>query len=67
MNFNKGTYVLQKVPPPCSELGHAPCMPRNGSLPERVVVDPREELAENLNVPKPALQKTYSMRILFLT
>jgi hypothetical protein len=44
MNFNNGTYVLQKVPPPCSERGRAPCLPGDGSLPEHVVVDPRGKI-----------------------
>jgi outer membrane receptor protein involved in Fe transport len=38
VNFNNGTYVVQKVPPPCSERGHAPCIPGDGTLPEHVVV-----------------------------
>jgi hypothetical protein len=43
-NFNNGTYVIQKLPPPCSERGHAPCMPGDGTLPEHVVVDPRGQI-----------------------
>jgi len=27
MNFNNGTYILQKQPPPCSVQGVAPCIP----------------------------------------
>ena len=27
INFNNGTYVVQKLPPPCSERGFAPCIP----------------------------------------
>ncbi len=47
MDFNTGNYVLQKVPPPCSVRGHAPCMPGDGSLPAHVVVDPRGKIAFN--------------------
>jgi outer membrane receptor protein involved in Fe transport len=43
-NFNNGTYVIQKLPPPCSERGHAPCIPGDGTLPEHVVVDPRGKI-----------------------
>jgi hypothetical protein len=38
INFNNGTYIVQKVPPPCSERGFAPCIPGDGTLPEHVVV-----------------------------
>ena len=27
VNFNNGTYVVQKLPPSCTERGHAPCIP----------------------------------------
>ncbi|HEY4047860.1 MAG TPA: carboxypeptidase regulatory-like domain-containing protein [Acidobacteriaceae bacterium] len=47
MDFSNGTYVLQKVPPPCSVRGHAPCIPGNGTLPAHVVVDPRGKIAHN--------------------
>ena len=47
MDFNTGNYVLQKVPPPCSVRGHAPCIPGNGTLPDHVVVDPRGKIAFN--------------------
>lgn len=40
INFNDGTYVVQKLPPSCAERGHAPCIPGNGTLPEHVVVSP---------------------------
>jgi len=48
INFNNGTYVLQKVPPTCAERGHAPCMPGDGTLPDHVVVDPRGKIAHNV-------------------
>ncbi|MBW4027744.1 MAG: hypothetical protein HIU93_10110 [Acidobacteria bacterium] len=47
MDFSNGTYVLQKVPPPCSVRGHAPCIPGDGTLPAHVVVDPRGKIAHN--------------------
>ena len=48
MNFANGTYVLQKVPPPCSVRGYAPCIPGDGTLPANVVVDPRGKIAHNV-------------------
>ena len=45
MNFNDGTYVLQKVPPTCATRGFAPCLPDpDGRLPDHVVVDPRGKI-----------------------
>lgn len=35
-DFNTGNYILQALPPPCSEVGAAPCIP--GTLPAHVVV-----------------------------
>jgi hypothetical protein len=46
-DFSNGTYVLQKLPPPCSVRGFAPCIPGNGSLPAHVVVDPRGKIAHD--------------------
>src|SRR5882672_10337105 len=40
-DFSNGTYVIQKLPPPCNVRGFAPCIPGNGTLPAHVVVDPR--------------------------
>ena len=37
INFNNGTYIVQKLPPPCSIRGHAPCIPGDGTLPAHVV------------------------------
>jgi hypothetical protein len=48
MNFNDGTYVLQKLPPSCASRGFAPCIPGNGQLPAHVVVDPRGKIAHNV-------------------
>ena len=47
VDFTNGTYVLQKLPPPCSVRGHAPCIPGDGTLPDHVVVDPRGKIADN--------------------
>jgi len=46
-DFSNGTYVLQKLPPPCSVRGFAPCIPGNGTLPAHVVVDPRGKIAHD--------------------
>lgn len=48
VNFNNGTYVLQKVPPACSARGFAPCIPGDGTLPDHVVVDKRGKIAHNV-------------------
>jgi len=47
MDLSNGTYVLQKLPPPCSVRGHAPCIPGDGTLPDHVVLDPRGKIAHN--------------------
>jgi hypothetical protein len=46
-DFSNGTYVLQKLPPPCSVRGFAPCIPGDGTLPAHVVVDPRGKIAHD--------------------
>jgi hypothetical protein len=38
IDFNSGNYMVQRLPPSCSERGHAPCIPGNGTLPDHVVV-----------------------------
>lgn len=48
VNFGNGTYVIQKLPPPCSVRGHAPCIPGDGTLPAHVVLDPRGKIAHNV-------------------
>jgi len=41
MDFNNGTYVLQKTAPPCAQAMAAPCVPTpDGSLPANVLVSP---------------------------
>src|SRR5216683_1239628 len=46
-DFTTGNYVLQKLPPPCSVRGFAPCIPGDGTLPAHVVVDPRGQIAHD--------------------
>src|SRR6266851_9011054 len=46
-DFTTGNYVLQKLPPPCTVRGFAPCIPGNGTLPAHVVVDPRGKIAHD--------------------
>jgi Carboxypeptidase regulatory-like domain len=48
MDFNNGTYILAKVPPPCSVRGHVPCIPGDGTLPDHVVVSPNGRIAHNV-------------------
>jgi outer membrane receptor protein involved in Fe transport len=40
IDFNSGTYLVQKLPPSCAARGYAPCIPGNGQLPDHVVVSP---------------------------
>jgi len=52
VDFSNGTYIVQKLPPPCSQRGFAPCIPDiagqpAGTLPDHVVVDPRGKIAHN--------------------
>lgn len=47
MDLNNGTYILQDPPQSCDVLGHAPCIPGDGTLPADVVVDPRGKIAYN--------------------
>ena len=49
MDFANGTYILQKVPPPCSVRGHAPCIPGDGTLPANVVALPFSHIAHNVH------------------
>jgi hypothetical protein len=44
IDFNNGTYVVQQLPPSCTERGHAPCIPGNGKLPDHVVVSPNGKI-----------------------
>jgi len=47
IDFSNGTYVIQKLPPPCIVRGFAPCIPGDGTLPAHVVVDPRGKIAHD--------------------
>lgn len=44
-NMNTGNYLLQALPPPCSELGHAPCIP--GTLPAHVAISGNHKILQN--------------------
>jgi outer membrane receptor protein involved in Fe transport len=44
INFNDGTYVVQKLPPSCATRGFAPCIPGDGTLPAHVVVSPNGKI-----------------------
>jgi hypothetical protein len=47
VDFSNGTYIVQKLPPPCTVRGFAPCIPGNGALPAHVVVDPSGKIAHD--------------------
>ena len=47
IDFNTGDYIVQKLPPPCSVRGYAPCIPGDGTLPANVVVSPNEKIMHN--------------------
>jgi len=47
VDFNNGTYIIQKLPPACSVRGYAPCIPGNGTLPPHVVVSPNGKILHN--------------------
>ncbi|HUY15536.1 MAG TPA: TonB-dependent receptor [Terriglobia bacterium] len=49
VNFNNGTYVLQKMSPACSSTVGAPCIP-GGTLPAHVVITPFKNNAIYSNV-----------------
>ncbi|HWZ75081.1 MAG TPA: carboxypeptidase regulatory-like domain-containing protein [Candidatus Sulfotelmatobacter sp.] len=44
VDFNNGTYIIQKLPPLCSARGFAPCIPGTGALPAHVVVSPNGKI-----------------------
>jgi hypothetical protein len=55
VDFNNGTYIVQKLPPLCSARGYAPCIPANplddsgpGNLPANVVVSPNGKIYHNV-------------------
>ena len=51
IDFNTGTYIVQKLPPLCSVRGFAPCIPGGGpgpgGLPANVVVSPNDKIMNN--------------------
>jgi len=47
VDFNNGTYIVQKLPPPCSVRGFAPCIPGDGTLPAHVVVASDGKIYQN--------------------
>ena len=47
VDFNNGTYIIQKLPPLCSVRGFAPCIPGDGTLPANVVVSPNDKILHN--------------------
>jgi hypothetical protein len=47
VDFNNGTYIIQKRPPLCSVRGFAPCIPGTGVLPAHVVVSPNGKILHN--------------------
>lgn len=48
MDFNNGTYIVQKVPGACSVTGKAPCIPGSGVLPANVVASPNQKISNNV-------------------
>ena len=43
-DFNTGKYIIQVLPPLCSDRGHAPCLPGTGALPPNVIVSPNRKI-----------------------
>jgi Carboxypeptidase regulatory-like domain len=48
MDFNNGTYIVQKVPGACSVTGQAPCIPGSGALPANVIASPNQKISNNV-------------------
>ena len=49
MDFSNGTYIVQKLPPPCTVRGFAPCIPGDGTLPEHVIVSQTGKINHNVH------------------
>ena len=45
-DFHTGDYIIQQLPPACSDRGHAPCIPGNGALPAHVRVATGKKILE---------------------
>ena len=50
IDFNNGTYIVQWLPPTCSQRGSAPCIPGDGTLPAHVVVSPNHKIIHNTDL-----------------
>jgi hypothetical protein len=65
VNFNNGTYMLQKMSPPCNPPSVvAPCIP-GGTLPDHVVISPHKNHATYNNMTdnwQPRLGVAYRLR-----
>ncbi len=49
MDFSNGTYIVQKLPPPCTVRGFAPCIPGDGTLPAHVIVSQTGKINHNIH------------------
>src|SRR5579859_4466592 len=49
MDFSNGTYIVQKLPPPCTVRGFAPCIPGDGTLPAHVIVSQTGKINHNVH------------------
>jgi hypothetical protein len=49
MDWGTGNYIIQKLPPPCSVRGFAPCIPGDGTLPAHVLVSPNGKISHNVH------------------
>ena len=47
-DWHNGTYIVQKVPPPCSATVFAPCIP-GGVLPPHVWASPNDKISHNVH------------------
>ncbi len=47
-DWNNGTYIVQKVPPPCSATVFAPCIP-GGTLPPHTWASPNDKISHNVH------------------
>ncbi len=61
IDFTNGTYIVQQLPPPCSQQGHAPCIPGNGTLPAHVVLSSNRKILQNINNWGPRIGLAYRL------